>query len=71
MPLEKKDLLMQLQLFIGGHIPFITVDGEDYKTEDKTPVRDFVHVNDVAKGFTAVLRRQERGQFGKDEDSLN
>ncbi|NXG50603.1 GALE epimerase, partial [Psilopogon haemacephalus] len=40
-----------------GRREFLSVFGNDYKTEDGTGVRDYIHVVDLAKGHIAALRK--------------
>lgn len=39
-----------------GHVPLLTIFG-DYETADKTGVRDYIHVMDLATGHVAALRK--------------
>lgn len=38
-----------------GELPFLTVFGDDYPTPDGTGVRDYIHVEDLAKGHVKSL----------------
>ncbi len=38
-----------------GKLPFLRVFGNDYPTRDKTGIRDYIHVVDLAKGHLAAL----------------
>ena len=38
-----------------------TINGDDYDTRDGTPVRDFVHVNDLARAHVATLDVLDEG----------
>ncbi|NXI47736.1 GALE epimerase, partial [Galbula dea] len=40
-----------------GRREFLSVFGNDYKTEDGTGVRDYIHVVDLAKGHIAALKK--------------
>ena len=40
-----------------GRRPFLQVYGNDYPTPDGTGVRDYIHVEDLAEGHVAALRR--------------
>jgi len=42
---------------VTGRREHLTVFGDDYNTVDGTPVRDYIHVMDLADGHTAALRR--------------
>jgi UDP-glucose 4-epimerase len=48
--------LMELSHVAGGLLPHACVQGFDHATDDGTPVRDYVHVQDVAEGLVAGLR---------------
>jgi UDP-glucose 4-epimerase len=45
-----------LQVAVGARDK-VTVFGADYPTEDGTPVRDYIHVVDLARGHVAALDR--------------
>jgi UDP-glucose 4-epimerase len=38
-----------------GRLPFLRIFGNDYPTPDKTGVRDYIHVTDLATGHLAAL----------------
>lgn len=38
-------------------LPYLRVYGNDYKTEDGTGVRDYIHVVDLAEGHVATLKK--------------
>ena len=40
-----------------GRLPRLAVFGQDYDTPDGTGVRDYIHVEDLAEGHVAALRR--------------
>ncbi|XP_005427220.1 UDP-glucose 4-epimerase [Geospiza fortis] len=40
-----------------GRREFLSVFGNDYKTDDGTGVRDYIHVVDLAKGHIAALKK--------------
>jgi UDP-glucose 4-epimerase len=42
---------------IQGHITDFAVFGNDYTTPDGTPIRDYIHVSDLADAHVASLRR--------------
>jgi UDP-glucose 4-epimerase len=51
-----------------GIRPFLRVFGNDYNTPDGTPVRDYLHVVDLAKAHVAAVKRMEmrgKGEEGK------
>ncbi len=45
----------------AGHRPHIEVYGTDYPTEDGTGVRDYIHVDDLARAHVAALQAVEDG----------
>jgi UDP-glucose 4-epimerase len=45
-----------------GLRPFLRVYGNDYSTPDGTPVRDYLHVTDLAKAHVDALRRMLDGK---------
>ncbi len=45
----------------AGRTPRLTIFGDDYPTRDGTGVRDFIHVDDVARAHLLALERLERG----------
>ncbi|KAG5011357.1 hypothetical protein JHK87_019872 [Glycine soja] len=40
-----------------GRLPQLNVYGHDYPTKDGTPIRDYIHVMDLADGHIAALRK--------------
>jgi UDP-glucose 4-epimerase len=40
-----------------GRLPALNVFGNDYDTHDGTGVRDYVHINDLAKGHLLALKK--------------
>jgi UDP-glucose 4-epimerase len=44
-----------------GKRPYLRVFGNDYDTPDGTPIRDFIHVTDLAKAHAAALDRLASG----------
>jgi UDP-glucose 4-epimerase len=51
-----------------GIRPFLRVFGNDYNTPDGTPVRDYLHVSDLAKAHVAAIKRMEDGRTVRPED---
>ncbi len=45
-----------------GETPPLTVFGDDYDTRDGTPIRDYVHVEDLARAHILVLERMLQGE---------
>lgn len=46
-----------------GKEKFITINGDDYETEDGTCIRDFIHVNDIADAHVLGLQSLEKDNF--------
>lgn len=44
----------------SGQLPFVTVFGNDYPTPDGTCIRDYIHVEDLARAHVLALGRLER-----------
>lgn len=44
----------------AGILPQLTVFGDDYNTPDGTPVRDYIHVMDLARAHVSALRYLEK-----------
>ena len=49
---------------IQGYITDFAVFGDDYDTPDGTPIRDYIHVSDLADAHVAALRRLLSGDPG-------
>ncbi len=45
-----------------GETPPLTVFGDDYETHDGTPIRDYVHVEDLARAHILVLEQLFQGE---------
>lgn len=44
-----------------GKLPKLKVFGNDYPTKDGTGIRDFIHVEDLAKGHVEALKKIKQG----------
>lgn len=44
----------------AGEREYIEIFGSDYNTPDGTPIRDFIHVNDLASAHIAALEKLDR-----------
>ena len=56
-PMNEPNNLMPLLLQVAaGYREKINIFGDDYETLDGTPVRDYIHVLDLAKGHVAGLK---------------
>jgi UDP-glucose 4-epimerase len=51
------NLMPYVQQVAVGRRPQLTVFGSDYPTVDGTGVRDYIHVQDLAQGHVAALRK--------------
>jgi UDP-arabinose 4-epimerase len=57
-------LIPRAMMAIQGYIPDFAVFGSDYPTPDGTPIRDYIHVSDLADAHVAALRRLLAGEPG-------
>lgn len=46
----------------AGDLPYLTLNGDDYETEDGTCVRDYIHVSDLADAHVRALTGLEEGK---------
>ena len=53
------NLMPYIMQVVVGKLPYLRVFGNDYKTHDGTGVRDYIHVQDLAKGHVAVMKKFE------------
>ena len=61
--------LIPLVLFAAqGHIPHVSIFGDDYPTPDGTAIRDYIHVSDLASAHRLAL---EHLRSGKPSESIN
>ena len=58
-------LIPRAMMAIQGHITDFAVFGDDYDTPDGTPIRDYIHVSDLADAHVAALRRLALRWFGR------
>jgi len=54
-----------------GRREFLCVFGDDYKTPDGTPIRDYIHVVDLAKAHVVALKRMLEGKRKLDCEVFN
>ena len=52
---EPQNLFPRIWLACRGYIPQLTVYGNDYPTPDGTPVRDYIHITDLAEAHVKAL----------------
>jgi UDP-arabinose 4-epimerase len=57
-------LIPRAMMAIQGHISDFAVFGTDYDTPDGTPIRDYIHVTDLADAHVLALRRLLAGGPG-------
>ena len=50
-----------IQKVVLGEQPCLQIFGNDYISEDGTAIRDFIHVNDIAKGHVVALENLTPG----------
>jgi len=53
--IKSKGLLPYLWQSVDNTIPELTIFGKDYQTMDGTPMRDYIHVVDLAEAHVAAL----------------
>jgi UDP-glucose-4-epimerase GalE len=58
-------LIPRAMMAIQGHITDFAVFGTDYATPDGTPVRDYIHVADLANAHVSALQRLLAGGAGR------
>jgi UDP-arabinose 4-epimerase len=64
---EPETHLIPLAIDAGlGKIPEIAIFGNDYPTKDGTCIRDYIHVQDLAKAHIAALRKLNEGAIKYD-----
>ncbi|KAJ8449292.1 hypothetical protein Cgig2_002424 [Carnegiea gigantea] len=51
------NLMPYIQQVAVGRLPELNVYGTDYPTKDRTAIRDYIHVMDLADGHVAALRK--------------
>jgi UDP-glucose 4-epimerase/UDP-arabinose 4-epimerase len=57
-------LIPRAMMALQGHLSDFEVFGNDYPTEDGTPIRDYIHVSDLAHAHVASVRRLIDGAPG-------
>lgn len=57
-------LIPRAMMAIQGHITDFAVFGTDYDTPDGTPIRDYIHVSDLAHAHVLALQRLRDGGAG-------
>ena len=54
-------LIPRAMMALQGHLSDFSVYGDDYPTPDGTPIRDYVHVSDLADAHVASVQRLLQG----------
>jgi UDP-glucose 4-epimerase len=57
-------LIPRAMMALQGYIDNFAIFGDDYDTPDKTAVRDYIHVSDLAAAHVAALKLLEEGHLG-------
>ncbi|PLX34509.1 MAG: UDP-glucose 4-epimerase GalE [Hyphomicrobiales bacterium] len=57
-------LIPRAMLALLGHVSDFTIFGNDYDTPDGTAIRDYIHVDDLARAHLSALRRLRGGHKG-------
>jgi UDP-glucose 4-epimerase len=57
-------LIPRAMMAIQGHVTNFEVYGTDYDTPDGSPIRDYIHVSDLADAHVLALRRLLAGESG-------
>jgi UDP-glucose 4-epimerase len=57
------NLLPYLAQVAIGRRPYLAVFGDDYDSKDGTPVRDYLHITDLARGHVAALKQLTDSEF--------
>ena len=61
-PNDRPNNLMPIIMKVAtGEYPELQIYGDDYDTSDGTPVRDYIHVVDLARGHVAALGKLDTG----------
>ena len=56
-PLDKPNNLMPLINMAAHNLSKLVIFGSDYTTRDGTPIRDYIHVSDLASGHVKALNK--------------
>jgi UDP-glucose 4-epimerase len=57
------NLLPYLAQVAIGRRPYLAVFGNDYPSKDGTPIRDYIHITDLAQGHLAALKHLANTDF--------
>ncbi|NPA34524.1 MAG: UDP-glucose 4-epimerase GalE [Chlorobi bacterium] len=53
---EPENLFPRINLAVAGRLPQITIFGNDYPTRDGTPIRDYIHIMDLAEAHVLAMK---------------
>jgi UDP-glucose 4-epimerase len=49
-----------IQRVAAGNLPAVKVYGDDWSTPDGTSIRDYIHIQDLCKGYMNALDKQKK-----------
>lgn len=52
---EPENLFPRINLSVAGRLPEIVIYGNDYPTRDGTPIRDYIHIMDLAEAHVLAM----------------
>lgn len=61
---KPNNLLPYIMKVASGELPYFSLFGDDYNTQDGSCVRDYVHVEDIARGHVAAFEALDDGRRG-------
>ncbi|MEZ4720752.1 MAG: UDP-glucose 4-epimerase GalE [Flavobacteriales bacterium] len=68
---KPNNLVPIITQFVSGWIDQLHIYGDDYETRDGTPIRDYIHVSDVAHAHVLALESLASGSGKKAYDVFN
>lgn len=68
---KPNNLVPVVTQFASGWLDALVVHGDDYETRDGTPIRDYVHVSDIAHAHVLALQKLMRHESGPRYDVYN
>ena len=69
--IKSKGLLPYLWQSVDNTIPELTIFGKDYQTVDGTPLRDYIHVVDLAEAHVAALDSLFNNKINSNYEVIN
>jgi UDP-glucose 4-epimerase len=61
---DETHLIPRAMMALQGYIDDFAIYGDDYDTPDKTAIRDYIHVSDLAAAHLAALKLLQEGHSG-------